>query len=246
MNRIIGVSDGIFSPLYEKPHDSYADKNVERILSQSPTGVEVVTLGLKWWPELKSALEKYSNSASVQWLSLHITPSTLESFPDLSIFALEMRQLVQDYGVKNIVFHADLLHEVTDRLFFNLLPISVENTDMGFGHTAQDVMETIGDKYYHNFGITLDIQHLYGTGGLIQGLPEFHQIPGKGIVEYHVSNWEYGTHGMLRNNTLESSLILGVVSDDNIPVIIESMCGSTHDYAKEIEYVRDYCASNPD
>jgi len=240
MDRIIGVSDGVFGPLYAQHRDCYADRNVERLLKPNPTGVEVTLPEYEWWTGLESALEKYSNHASVRWISLHVTKSTINSFSNSLSFSLEMFRLVKHYGVSNIVIHADLLGGIEERNMFHLLPISVENTDgaTGFGSSVHDVLTAMGKENRSDFGVTLDVQHLYGMDRLFNSLREFRYVFDGKVVEYHVSNWTDGRHSQLSRARPGESLILNSIQECGAPVVIEGACGSAHDYENEIAYVR--------
>jgi hypothetical protein len=234
MNMTIGFGTGVFYRILADPLDRFLEEYVRLYKTGGTNAFELLCRDEGMLDFLLA--DTSMDLSPFSWISLHM-PDTLVYKDDEPTHRMlsKLERLTRKFGLKNFVFHADIVQDwrVLDR--YAHLPLSIENMDERklSGRTVQDIASIL-DK--HDFKLTLDLQHCFVNDRSMQLARDFQEVFKDRIVEYHVSGYEerFLHYPLYKTNQPE---ILEALKYKETPIIIESTFDEIGEQEKELAYI---------
>lgn len=171
--------------------------------------------------------------ADFDYVSLHAPKFGYQNNPESEEILKKIKQFSNNVRKLNlVVFHPD---EVRDFLVLEKsgLPIGIENMDnrkdsfQGW-REIKEILDT-----HPNFGLVLDVNHIYGNDPSMESIKDFYRELGSKISEIHLSGYDGSHKPIFETKQLG---ILKSIQGTNIPIIVESVL-SPDNIMKEKNYI---------
>lgn len=238
----IGFSTGA---LHKAPIEQNSNDAVEAIRRAGANALEIGCISVEELDQvekLDSALVK-----SFDYLSFHAPAMEFEYQKNESTKRVLDRivKLKQEFGFENVIFHPDRIvqMEVLDPYSSEfVIVIENMNSNKPAGRSVEEMKQFLDGN---NYGMLLDLQHVYSNDLSMKLAGEFYGSFGDRIVEIHISGQteKPGQHAPLFEWGQEE--IVKAIPSKSLPIIIESPVKETGDLKFEFEYVLSLLAGLP-
>jgi hypothetical protein len=203
-------------------------------------GAEAVEFNYNWDKERFNALTA-KKSDHYKYKALHLPKFTDEHTVEELI--KQGKEIMQIQQTTTLVLHPTGLSESDyEKLASSNLPIAIENMDSAIdeGHDLEELKKLI-EKY--DFDFMLDVQHAYEHDHSMKYAEELFTTFKHKIKQLHISGeTPTNIHELVHKADNREAIIdftKKILSEKNIPIIIEGEYHSEEELKKEIEFLRE-------
>ncbi|MCK4997454.1 hypothetical protein KAS08_04055 [Candidatus Pacearchaeota archaeon] len=233
MELIIGPSTGW---LYG---ENIKDVNEHRKIIEAGGG-NSVEISLRDNGEINKNLLKFSSVNWFKYKFAHIPEFGTELIDKWIIFLKEFHEV---WNCDNYTIHPSMIEKESDWGKFkdSGLPIAIENMDKN-KNSGFEIKELKRILKEYNFNFVLDLEHAYSHDKSMRYARElFDEFKDK-ITHVHVSGEADGVdHVLVKDSDNKKEIIeflKGIVSEVNVPIIIEGKYSSSDDLKEEFDFIR--------